>query len=266
MTYIDDSKNSQGDSDPGYPVVFGKTLTPKVQGLALGVIGALAGLYVLINMILPAQEENGKLLETKAEKENQISELKSGEAQKEIQKIQEQVNQEKKLQTQTLGMFSDAKTLDTLLLDLNNLATSRQGILTSYTYDAQPLEQQIVNDGSLGTAVNNKLKRQKIKVEIEGTFNQTKTFLQDLERLQPLLLIKNFKIEHKEQEDLVKLENGQIIAAEQPILKTSFTIETISPLSPEEQSALAAQTAQTAQPGQPGAAPVPAIQTPPVKK
>ena len=260
MTYIDDTRSTQGDGEPEYPVVFGMTLTPQIQGIALGVLGAVAGLYIFTNMILPAQEENNQLLETKTAKETQVSQLKSGEAQKQIQEIQTQVDKERNLQAQTLGMFSDEKTLDTLLLDLNNLATSRQGVLTSYTYEAQPIEQQIINDGSLGTAVNNKLKRQKIKVEIEGTFTQTKTFLQELERLQPLLLIKNFNIARKNPQNLVNFENGQVIAAEEPLLKTSFTLETILPLSPEERAAQAPQTAQ------PGAANVPPVQTPPATK
>ena len=89
MTYIDDAKNSQGDGDAGSPVVFGVTLTPQIQGLALGILGAAAGLYLFVNMILPAQEENNKLLETKTAKQTQISQLKSGETQKQIQKIQE---------------------------------------------------------------------------------------------------------------------------------------------------------------------------------
>lgn len=262
MTYIDTNKMSQGGGDPEYPVVFGMTLTPKIQGIGLGVLGAAAALYLFFNMILPAQEENNKLEADKTAKQTQIDQLKSGDAQKEIQKIQEALNTEQVLQQQTLGMFSDDKTLDTLLLDLNNLITTRQGLLTSYSYDNQEIEAQVINDGSLGAAVNGKLKRQKISLNVEGTFNQTKTFLQEVERLQPLLLIKNLKTQSSNG-NIYDLRNDQLVPPGEPKLTTSFSVETILPLS--EQPAPVAQAGQPATPGTAGAVPVPPIQPPPTK-
>lgn len=263
MTYIDDQKMSQGGGDPEYPVLFGMTVTPQIQGIGLGVLGVGAALYLFFNMILPVQEENSKLEADKTAKQTQIDQLKSGDAQKKIQKIKEELNQEQILQQQTLGMFSDNKTLETLLLDLNNLMTTRKGVLKNYTYDNQPSEQQVINDGSLGSAVNGKLKRQKVNLNVEGNFNQTKTFLQEIERLQPLLLIKNFQTQSNNA-NVYELKNNQLVPPGDSKLVTSFSVETILPL-----SAPPAPVEPAGQPGTPGAAPgavtVPPIQTPATK-
>jgi type IV pilus assembly protein PilO/type IV pilus assembly protein PilQ len=48
----------------------------------------------------------------------------------------------------------------------------------------------VVSDSSLGSAVNNKLKRQTFNVKIEGNYVNSQKVIRDLERLQPLILLK----------------------------------------------------------------------------
>ena len=149
--------------------------------------------------------------------------------------------------------------------------------LTSYkpvasavtTAAAAPTVPKLVTDGSLGPELNNKLKRDTVDVAFEGNFNQTQQIFRTIERLQPLLLLRDMNI-------AVGRQGGSPILYEinstspipealrncQPdtVLKTSFKMDALIPVSPEEAKLLV--PVPTASPS-PGASPSPS--TPPKK-
>lgn len=116
----------------------------------------------------------------------------------------------------------------------------------------------------MGNLVNGKLKRQNIKIEMEGTFQQTQSVMNDIEKYQPLLLIQDYKSDISESIVYVLNKNGsnpQFISAP-PKLTTLMTLQMITPLSDEElteirrveEEKLKAQQA-TQQPNTPAASP-----------
>ena len=151
------------------------------------------------------------------------------------------------------------KVLDTLLLDVNRFVTSRQGQLVSY----QPVEQQqqqgsannnIINDGSLGSEVDGKLKRESVTLQLDGTFQQTQNIMRSIELLQPVLVVNNLRSELKENETF-EFRQGQLIPQDTNQLRTTFRLDMLYPISDEEADQLAkeqqAQQAQEAQEAQP---------------
>ncbi|USR92280.1 hypothetical protein NEA10_06035 [Phormidium yuhuli AB48] len=93
---------------------------------------------------------------------------------------------------------------------------------------------ELVTDGSFGRQANEQIKRQTYQVRMQGNFAQTRTVLEQLERLQPLLVVRRFQ-SRQETPTFIYDENG-LLANCQPetSVTTSFKLEALLPLSQEE--------------------------------
>ncbi len=211
--------------------IFGITITPLVGGILLGLVGLGAFWYIWSSMVTPAMENKKKLEEDRAQKQGQLQQLKSGEVDKRIRETQAELERERQLEPQVFGMFSDENSLDTMLLDLQGSIEANQAELVSFQPDAAGTS--VVADGSLGELVNNRLKRKTNTVTITGTFGQTLGVIQDIERLQPLLLIKDFQTQVSESPRYV-YRQGQISVQGDTILTTTFKIDAILPQDPAD--------------------------------
>ncbi|MFM5999314.1 MAG: pilus assembly protein PilO, partial [Dolichospermum sp.] len=224
------------------PVVFGITLTPTIIGIVFASLGILGSFYMLVNMVMPAVE-NYKAEATKRDQLQIENQQKQNQAQQ-IGKIKVDLVTAKEQQKQILSLFADEKSLETLLLDTSLLIDSSniQVIGSSIKakmkrFAATSEKPEIVADSSFGAEINNKMKRSIINVEIEGNFAQTQLIMQNIERLQPLLLVKNYESKlsppefSADQNNAIPVEIGKLI--------TSFELEVLIPLTPEEQAALA---------------------------
>ncbi len=128
----------------------------------------------------------------------------------------------------------------------------------------------VVTDGSLGVELNNKLKRETVDIAFEGNFNQTQQIFRTIERLQPLLVMRNMSIAVGRgggtgaSPILYEINSNSPIPEAlrncQPdtVLKTSFKMDALIPVTPEEAKLLV--PTPTASPS-PGASPSPS--TPP---
>lgn len=159
----------------------------------------------------------------------------------------EELAQAKQQRQQVLALFADEKTLDTMLLDLNRLVEggNAKTPLNAVRAKLQKFVPAIqkpepVTDGSLGPAVDGKLKRSSVNIEIIGTYEQTQSIIRNIERLQPLLIVKDY------QSTLANVQatdrSGKPIRRLGPApITTSFQLQALMPLSPED--AAAAQAA-----------------------
>lgn len=251
MTFNDDLNFVQGTefdtASPNYLVIFGISLTPKLLGILVGVLGLAAAVYVLINSVMPAWET----FQQQQTKQNQLQEVV--DQKKTIIQQMETVKQEqavsKQQQLQVLALFANEKTLDTLPLDLNRLVESSntqippavRAKLRKYvpTGKAEP-----ITDNSLGPLVNGKLKRSSINIEIIGTYEQTQSILRNIERLQSLLIVKDYQSslapEAATQQDKTVMPR----VGPAPI-STSFQLQALMPLSQEEVAAAAKASDKT---------------------
>lgn len=250
MTFNDDLKFVQSTeidiSTPTSLVIFGISLTPKLISIILGSLGLAGAVYLLINFVIPAWET----FQQQQTKQNQLQQVV--DQKKTIIQQMETVKQEqavsKQQQLQVLALFANEKTLDTLPLDLNRLVESSntqippnavRAKLRKYvpTGKAEP-----ITDSSLGSLVNGKLKRSSINIEIIGTYEQTQSILRNIERLQSLLIVKDYQSslvpEGATQQDKTVMPR----VGPAPI-STSFQLQALMPLSQEEVAA-AAKAAQ----------------------
>lgn len=291
MAYADDMMGNGSQEQNGgsaYPSVFGIKFTPKVTGIVIGIVGLAGAAYLFMNFVQPVMDANKTLSdEIAAEKAN----AKDREQLKqEFEQAQANLAQAKQQQASVYTLFANQPNLKTLLLDLNKRIEDRNTNLKQDDVKAKlkkfqpdPKASAPVTDSSLGEKVNNQLYREVYNVELEGTFGQTRLFMLDLERLKPLLVVKNLKSEIdstdrfyvlQQQGKLVPVKvneigTGQAIAQRdntgRPVvnpvrkLKTSFQLQALRPLTPEEKAKLAPPPAAD------GTQPAASGQTPPAK-
>ncbi|MBW4666840.1 MAG: pilus assembly protein PilO [Cyanomargarita calcarea GSE-NOS-MK-12-04C] len=250
MTLSEDFNFAEGqemEAAPAFPVIFGITFTPKIIGILVGVTGLAAAVYMVLNLVMPTWEAFQLQEAKRVELQGQIQQKKASI--KQIDKVKQELAQTKQQQAQVLSVFANEKTLDTLLLDVNRLVESGNGLIPANAVRAKlkkfaPANQkpEPINDGSLGVGVNGKLKRSSVSVEIIGTYEQTQAILRNIERLQPLLLVKDYQSALASEPALSDKEPQRTGSA--PIT-TSFQLQALMPLNPEDVAA-AAKAAQPA--------------------
>ena len=248
MTYTEEFIPGELDQDlqedPAYPTAFGITFTPIVGGAVFAVIGLIGAAYLFANTVLPTFQTNQELQAKIDETEIQIQQRQG--SQQKINEAQQKLDLAKLQQQEVLALFAKEKTLDTLLLDINGFINARQGKLQRFEPEKLDPIASVIKDGSLGANLNNKVKRQGATVDIEGSFDQIQSILRSIERLEQLLLIRDFKAELDKSTQKVKVDvQGRVISQENSPanLKTTFKVNAIIPLTPEETAASALQAA-----------------------
>ncbi|BAZ42923.1 hypothetical protein NIES4101_88930 [Calothrix sp. NIES-4101] len=245
MSYSEDLEFEGGgfEEASAHPVLFGITFTPKVSGILIGFAGVAGAAYILMNLVMPSWETFQQQQAKQTDLQSQIDQKKASIQQ--IDKVKEELAQAKVQQGQVLGLFSNEKTLDTLLLDLNRLVESGNDLLPAnavkskmkkYTPDAQKTE--VITDSSFGPLVNGKLKRSKVNIEFTGTYEQTQSILRNIERLQPLLIVKDYQSTLTQESATDAL--GKPIRKIGPVsITTAFQLQALMPLTPQELAAQA---------------------------
>jgi len=232
MTFANDFIDGDQSLEDDYPTAFGITFSPMVSFILLSVVGVVGAGYIYLNMISTAQKETNTLKTQLKEKQALLKQAKQPDYPEKLAKLKAQINEQKALKSKVMSMFTSQNDLETLLIDINSFIAANQGELINYTPDSKI---STVDDNSLGSAVQGKLKKKGINLEIKGTFAQTQAILQDIERLEPLLVIKSYqsKVATSPTATLVR-NQGQILAQEAAILTTKLQIDAILPLSQKE--------------------------------
>lgn len=222
---------------PNYPTAFGVTFTPTISGIALAVAGLAASVYLFLNLVSPALQRNQELRDSENQKQSLVSQKAA--ALQQTQQIEAELAKAKQQKAEVLSVFANEQTLDTLLIDLNRLiqsANSQRNTAKLRKFVPANQTAEVISDGSLGAEVNGKLKRRTVNIEFVGTFEQTQAILRNIERLQPLLLVKDYQstmtAEATDSKD--KPVGGP------PIITTSFQLQALIPASPAEVSQSAA--------------------------
>ncbi|MFQ4146930.1 pilus assembly protein PilO [Chlorogloeopsis sp. ULAP02] len=238
LNFIDAGEFNEGTS--GFPVVFGITFTPKIIGIVVGVLGIAGALFMVLNLVMPAWESFQQQQAKQNDLQGQVEQKKS--TIKQMDKVKQEQIEAKQQQIQVLALFADEKTLDTLLIDLNRLIEAGNGKLAFNAVRAKlrrftpaANKPEPITDNSLGPGVNGKLKRSSISIDIVGTYEQTQSILRNIERLQPLLVVKDYQSslapEAAPERDKALRRIGPAA------ISTSFQLQALMPLNPEEVAA-----------------------------
>ena len=230
MTFADDFASDELEED--YPSAFGITFTPPIIGIAIAVAGITLSIYGFMKYVKPAQATYQQTITQKDTLQAQLNSIKSGDLQLKLAQLQSDLNEKKVLKARVLSMFTSEDDLETLLIDLNKFIATNQGNLTQYQPDSNV---STVSDASLGSGVQGKLKKKGISMTFEGTFNETKQILQDLERLQPLLMVQSISSTVTEKPTaILTSSNSSIVPQKQAELKTQIKLDAILPMSQAE--------------------------------
>ncbi len=247
MTYSSDlidsdlATNTSFIAAPAYPSIFGITFSPIVSGACLAAVGCAISTYLCLSFLQPQIAKNQELEAKLSETQKQID-IRKDNAQKiaVAEKNLARANAQKQV---ILGLFANDKKLDTLLLDLNKLVNIRQGELETFDPEAPTLGNgssgaAVVTDGSLGSSLNNKLKRKVVSIVLNGNFEQVQSILRTIERLDQLLVVKDFHADVvKATQKIVVDAQGKMIPQPEATIKTSFKIQALIPLTAAEQAA-----------------------------
>ncbi|BBD58071.1 hypothetical protein NIES2109_08400 [Nostoc sp. HK-01] len=240
LNFADQGEEFDSGASP-YPVVFGISFTPQIIGIIAGVVGLFGALFILLNMVMPAWDNYQQQQAKSGELQGQIDQKKA--TLKQIDQVKKDLADAKQQKIQVLGLFSNEKTLDTLLLDLNRLVESGNAQVPPNAVKAKlqkfaptTNKAEPITDGSLGVAVDNKLKRISINVEFVGTYEQTQSILRNIERLQPLLIVRDYQSVLAPVQ--ANTQSGKVIRqVGPPPITTSFQLQALIPLTPEELAA-----------------------------
>ncbi|NEP19142.1 MAG: hypothetical protein F6J97_19965 [Leptolyngbya sp. SIO4C1] len=237
--------DTEFEGEPIYPVAFGIELTPKILGIIAAIAGIALAAFLFSRFVQPVRERNQELRADIAVKEQQLA---NQEAElQEVERIKEELQVALQQRRNVYSLFADEDSMDTLLLDINQRIKSSNASLNEIRnqvrargvppilIEAQlnqfnPQGESIVNDGSLGEVLNGKLKRENYTVQFTGDFAQTQSILSNIERLEPLLLLQNFRIASDESvTETVIGPNGQVVGRPKPRLTTSFDVDALIP-------------------------------------
>ncbi len=247
MTYSNDLIDNDLANDtsfiaaPTYPSIFGITFSPNVIGICLAVVGGIISTYFYVSFLQPQMTKNQELATKLSETQSQIDQRKDNA--KKIAAAEQSLDRANAQKQVVLSLFANDKKLDTLLLDLNKLINIRQGELQKFVPDLPAAGSgssgaAVINDGSLGVALNNKLKRKGVSIAINSNFEQVQSILRTIERLDQLLIIKDFHADvDKTTQKIVIDAQGKIMPQPPATINTTFKLQALIPLTAAEQAA-----------------------------
>ncbi|MBE9202371.1 pilus assembly protein [Synechocystis salina LEGE 06099] len=249
-TIIDEEFDAGGN----YPTAFGITFTPQVSGISLGILGLLAMGYVLLNFFMPALGEYQQLKQDEQAKQAQVDQQSPEILMRLLANAEVQLQEAQQRKATVLELYANSEDLNTILYNFNTLFVNRDMKLLSFLPQGEPV---VIADDSLGANVNNRLKRQTYTISMAGGFNQTLALIRDIERLQPLILMKNLRTSLVNPEFPVNVvrdgDTVQVQTDASDTLTTDLTLEVFMPLTPEEIAALTPPPPPPGQEGQPPA-------------
>ena len=242
MTMSGDFMPVEGQEAPGYPKLFGLTITPLVGALALVGVGALLAYLLWSNLVQGTLDRNQELKTDIAAKEEQIK--NQGDAQKQIAEAKQKLKTAKDLQADVRSLFATEDSLNTLLLDVNERVQSVNAGITDPLKRASLVQFDLnadasgpISDSSLGGEVNGKLERRVYDVQIRGSFPQTQSIIRNIERLQPLLVVGDLTSTlDRETQKIFLDEKGRVTPTGQPDTQilTAFKLSALLPVDPNK--------------------------------
>ncbi|MGB3297488.1 MAG: hypothetical protein WBA76_04405 [Phormidesmis sp.] len=231
--------------EPSNPVVFGIELSPMIIGVLIALLGLGGAGYAGYKVVNPIRVRNAELRSDITSKTGQLASQQ--QQLEDVAKIEAELAAAMQRRRSVYSLFASEETMDTLLLDINQRIESSNASLNGVRNQVfergippllveakletfTPGEKAVITDGSLGEQVNGKLKREVYTVKFSGDYAQTQSILRNLERLEPLLLIREFNITSGQDVDETIIgSGGQVVTQPKTPITTSFQLEALMP-------------------------------------
>jgi type IV pilus assembly protein PilO len=263
---LDDNQDIE-QLGPTYPTAFGIELNPKVQGIALALLGLL-GAFALYNFVVQPVQEQKTSLEAEVAQKQALVDQQTASLQNRAE-LQAELDQALEQRVGIYSLLGNPQSIDTLLLDINQqirnsnaaiadvlradpapldnaqlaaLGLSREQIqrvrtllpgepqLQTRLYSSEllsftPSPSVLLADGP--PELNGKLERYTVNVSMQALFPQTQSIMRNLERLEPLVVIRDVQQsiapppEGVNEDDLVGISR---------LLLTDYTLDVLVPV------------------------------------
>lgn len=245
MTYSEEFQTDladDGGDQEGYFELFGVQFTSTIVGVMIaiaGVIGAGAIWWFLVKPITAETETIKADLQTK---QGELQQKKGSSSGDRIAELEAQLIAEEQIAEEVINAYGQEKQIQTFLLDLNRILTASDIQLVSY--EPTSPQPEFIEDATVyGEAAVNKLKRQTFNVSFEDmSYAQVDSMLESLDRLQPLIVLREFATEITQPPTYLYSETGLIPQAPTR-LGVSFIVDALIAPTPEELAARQAELA-----------------------
>lgn len=209
------------EAAPEYPTAFGITLTPMVIGIILALLGLGGALYLFLNVLQPALQRRSELAAEVRSKQADLA--NQAQALEEVEAVEAELEAALAERRSVYGLFSSEEQLDTLIIDINRqIVPTNVGIedlrrqligagvdpelVGARLTQVEPLPDQsgVITAEDLEEStyyteeIVGKLRSEQFSVGIQGDFAQIQSIIRNIERLEPLLIIRDFTLEESE--------------------------------------------------------------------
>lgn len=243
MTVSEQFIPTDDEQESGGGGLFGLKFTPPIIGIIIAVLGIGASVGLFIYVLQPEWAKQEELKTKISTKEQEIATFQNSIARKQEAIANREQAKQQKAEVSTL--FGDAKTMDTLLFDINKIVKQGKAKLNEF----KPTNQETISMTLFPSSINKNLPSASplenafqglpFSMELEGSFAQTQSILRNIERLEPLLTVSKLTSEIDQQTLNVEVDSqGKVIRLIDPTIKTTFNLLAIVPKSTEELAAL----------------------------
>lgn len=235
------------DVGPTYPVAFGIEMTPQIQGILIGLVGVGLAVFGFVRLVAPQRVSNAELRDTIAEKEQQL--LTQQQQLQDIEELRAELDRVLAQRRDIYSLLASQSDLETLLLDLNQrVEDTNAGIqaqrnrIRQLGFEPEVIEAQIQaftpsglpvlveDDETYGPILNGKVEVQTTSVQITGAFSQVESIVRNLERLEPLLIVRDFNVSTQDTVDETVVDgNGRVVARPRSEINVSFQMDALLP-------------------------------------
>lgn len=263
MTYSEEIQANPGSMGGGAPVGYFEALGVQFTSTILGALLAIAGIggagALWWFQVKPLQAEQETLDQELQAKQGELQQKQASNQPNRLVELEAQLTQEKRIASEVLNAYGKEKQVQTFLLDFNRILTASNIQLVSY--EPTPEQPAFIADTAYGAAAQNKLKYQTFNVAFEDmTYAQVDAMLENLDLLQPLIVLRNFSTTLSQRATYLYDQNNKLTPKEPTKLSVSFVVDALLAPTPEE---LAKKQEEAAAAAAAAAAPPPAEAAPP---
>jgi type IV pilus assembly protein PilO len=224
--------------------LFGITFTSKILGIVIGIGGIALAAYVATSYVMPIWDSVQSGQKNIEDKKTKVTTLESQVASKSniAQKIEE-ANQQNKF---VLSLLPNVSNIDTLIRDIQEQIpkTIVIALPPDFSYE---LAGTLRNFQPTGTIDGAQYKTYSFAIGFDGKFEDVLNTIQKIERLKPLLIVKDLKLSKKAlpittfkfSRPIAAGKEKDILDSLPPLIGADFTLQAFVPKTEEELKAAA---------------------------
>ncbi|OKH13788.1 hypothetical protein [[Limnothrix rosea] IAM M-220] len=235
MAYSEEFKTDlvgDGAEQQGYFNAFGVEFTSMILGALLAIAGLAGAGALWWFFVKPINAETETLQTELQQKQAELQQKQAAGSENKIAELEAQLVQEERIASEVINAYGKDKQIQTFLLDLNRILTASDIQLVSY--EPTSPQPEFITDDTYGEAAINKLKRQTFNVSFENmTYAQVDSMLENLDLLQPLIVLREFSTNIAEPPSYLYTER-ELIPQNPTKLGISFVIDALIAPTPEE--------------------------------